>query len=137
MSDQNFKQIKAPKRTPRPAPAVSREPPSPVQIKAARKALQRVLLAMRWDNQGGYVSYDGNGKWAFVSTGLGLTPDELNALFAFAGIVPDEIEIVGDCADCANSDNGHERGYSPPCVSCLRPSHINNFVPIEKLKAHR
>lgn len=68
-----------------------------------------------------------------MSTGLGLLPHELDALFAFVGIVPDEIDVVGECKDCANSDDGHERGYSAPCVTCLRPSHINGFVPRENV----
>jgi hypothetical protein len=72
---------------------------------------------------------------AFFSTGLGqVTPAELDKLFEFAGMTPDEINIVGDCSECANSDNGYERGYSAPCVSCLRPSHINGFVPIKKVR---
>lgn len=98
----------------------------------ARDIVRRLVRDMRWDNQGGYPGRI-NGRWRFVSCGLGqVTPDELDKLFKFAGIRPDEITVVGDCADCANSDKGRERGYSAPCVSCLRPSHINNFVPIAK-----
>ena len=56
---------------------------------------------------------DGPPFWV-VSASLGqLAVKEINALFAFAGVTPDEIEA--------------------PCVSCLRPSHINGFVPRENL----
>lgn len=130
----DFKPIKAPKRTPKPAPPVRDSNASANQTADALKIVRRLLRAMRWDVQGGYPSRH-RGMWHFVSTGLGqVTPDELDKLFAFAGVTPDEIEVAGDCSDCANSANGRERGYVAPCVSCLRPSHINNFVPIDKLK---
>lgn len=133
MPRDNFKPIKAPKRTPKPPPPIDNKLVTEEQTSAAMLVIRRALREMRWDGQGGYSSRRG-GKWDFVSTSIGqFTPDELDTLFAFAGIVPDEIEIVGVCADCANSDNGHERGYSPPCSSCLRPSHINHFVPRDKL----
>ena len=124
------------KRMPKP-PTLIAQLPTEAEIKEARKALRRVLREMRWDDQGGYSSRH-NGRWTFVSSSIGqLTPKELDALFAFAGIVPDEIEIVGDCADCTNSIDGRERGYADPCGSCLRPSHINNFVPRDNLKRAR
>jgi hypothetical protein len=133
MAYEQFKPIKPPKRTPRPPPPLNDAAPTEAEIAKARSALRRVLLDGRWDDQGGYSSRH-NGKWAFVSSSLGqLTPKEIDALFAFAGVVPDEIEVVGHCSDCANSDNGRERGYVAPCVSCLRPSHINGFVPISKI----
>lgn len=132
--DPNFKPIPAPKRTPKPPPPVSEAPPTKEEIQAARAAVRRILTDMRWDNQGGYASR-WDGKWNFVSTALGQwTPEEVDALFAFAGMTADEIDVVGDCADCANSHEGNERGYSAPCVSCLRPSHINHFVPLKDVK---
>lgn len=128
-----FKPIKAPARTPKPPPVPNNNPPTAEETQAARDVLRSVLLGRRWDDQGGYVGLH-EGKWDFVSASIGqFAPEELDALFAFAGIVPDEIDIVGHCSDCANSDDGHERGYAAPCSSCLRPSHINNFVPREKL----
>jgi len=134
MRNEAFKPIKAPKRTPSPAPPVDDTPPTVAEIAKVREVLRRVLLDQRWDNQGGYSGRH-DGKWNFVSSSIGqVEPKELDTLFAFAGIVPDEIEIIGTCADCANSDNGHERGYAAPCSDCLRPSHINNFVPRENLK---
>lgn len=63
-----------------------------------------------------------------------VTPTQLDILFRFAGVTPDEIESRGDCADCANADNGHERGYAPPCNSCLRPYH-DQFVPATRVVA--
>lgn len=132
MKEDKFTPIKAPKRTPRPAP----EPTDNAtldDVRAAREVIRRLLLEMRSKQQGGYSSRH-NGKWRFVSTSLPQTaPHELDKLFKFAGIVPDEIEIVGECGDCANSNDGRERGYSSPCGACLRPSHINNFVPRDGL----
>jgi hypothetical protein len=102
-------------------------------IKKGIKVLSKILRDLRWNDQGGYVSYLGKGKWAFVSTGLPQTkPAELNALFAMCGIEPDVIKIKGDCDDCAHSVNGREQGYKGPCLTCLRPSHINNFKPMKK-----
>lgn len=130
---EQFKPLKAPKRTPKPAPSLDTKKVLDSEMRAAQHVVRRLLRDMRWDDQGGYVSRH-NGRWSFVSTGLGqVTPVELDKLFTFAGMTSDEIEIVGDCVDCANSDEGRERGYSAPCVSCLRPSHINNFVPLAKL----
>jgi hypothetical protein len=134
----DFKPIKAPKRTPKPAPQVRtwipRIDPAPHD---ALRVIRRLLREMRWDNQGGYPGRS-DGKWDFISTGIGqVTPDELDKLFVFAGMTPDEIEVVGPCSDCANSDDGRERGYSAPCVSCLRPSHINNFVPLHTVTKKR
>jgi len=133
--DPDFKPIKAPKRTPKPPPPV-REWDGQIDSRTlnALRVIRRLLIEMRWDNQGGYVMRC-DGEWQFVTIGLGqVTPAELDQLFAFAGITPDEIDVVGDCEDCANSDNGHERGYAAPCVSCLRPSHINHFVPRSNLR---
>jgi hypothetical protein len=133
MKTDNFVPIAAPKRTPRPAPEINTSKTTQLVDELARKVIQRVLIDMRSKEQGGYTSLS-DGAWCFVSTSLGqFTANELDALFAFAGIVPDEVEVVGSCADCANSNDGHERGYSKPCVMCLRPSHINHFVPREKL----
>ena len=134
MRDQDFKPIKAPKRKPKPAPQAREYGASlSASTKAAVCVVRRLLRDMRWDDQGGYAGRNG-GKWDFVSTSLGqVTPDELDELFEFAGMTADEIEIVGNCSDCANSNEGYERGYAAPCGSCLRPSHINNFVPIDKL----
>lgn len=96
-------------------------------------ALRRVLRAMRWHDQGGYVSRD-NGKWSFVSTGLPqTTPEELDALFAMAGIEPDEIVVKGACFHCKHArDDGSERGYENPCSPCKRPYH-SNFVPADRI----
>lgn len=91
-------------------------------------ALRAVLRRLRWDNQGGYPGYEGDGKWSFVTTGLPqTTPDELNQLFALAGIEPDVIMSLGHCEDCAHSVDGQERGYKQPCSGCLRPL-MSNFV---------
>ena len=97
--------------------------------------LRTVLRRMRSDEQGGYPSYDGNGKWSFISTGMAqVTGDELNVLFAFAGIEPDEIVCRGPCEECVfATEEGRERGYEQPCCKCMRPSH-SNFVPITRAR---
>jgi hypothetical protein len=94
------------------------------------KALRRILKRMRWDDQGGYPSYAGNGEWHFSSTSLPqTTPTELNQLFALAGIEPDVIKSKGACSDCAHAmayrdESGlvtyQEQGYKGPCSPCLR-----------------
>lgn len=103
--------------------------------------LRRVLKRLRWDDQGGYPGYRGDGKWAFVSVGLPqVDADELNALLEFAGIVPDEIVPLGSCADCKfaiiyeRGTPAQERGYRSPCVGCMRPRH-DRFVPCENPRA--
>lgn len=96
-------------------------------------ALREVLFRLRWDNQDGFSGYRGDGKWDFTSTSIPqTTPEELNQLMDLAGIIPDEIKVVGRCEDCKHSINGQERGYKQPCLTCLRPSHANNFEPREE-----
>jgi hypothetical protein len=112
----------------------------PQVVREARKVIRRLMLAMRWDDQGGYSGRQ-NGKWDFISTSLAQTyPEELDALMAFAGIVPDEIKSKGDCADCEFSVDGptgrHERGYEMPCLKCSRPYH-SNFVPLKRVTRKR
>jgi hypothetical protein len=103
------------------------------------KVLARVLKRARWDDQGGYPSYN-NGKWSFISSGLPqATPEEWDALFALAGIVPDEIVSKGSCEDCSHAKvladgSRAEKGYVQPCLSCKRPS-MSNFEPLVKIGA--
>jgi hypothetical protein len=101
--------------------------------KADLELLAKVLRRLRWDDQGGYVGYRGDGKWDFVSVGLQAEPKELTALFRLAGVVPDVIVSLGGCSDCAHAINGREQGYRGPCLTCKRPK-MSNFVPAEKLK---
>ena len=85
-------------------------------------ALQRVLSALYSPEQDGYRGYIGDGRWSFVTAGLPqTTPEELNALFRLAGIVPNAIVSKGTCATCRYSIKGGERGWVQPCVSCVRP----------------
>ncbi len=98
------------------------------------EVLSRVLQRLRDDEQGGYPSYAGNGRWGFVSTGLPqVTPDELNALFAAVGIKPDVIQSKGSCTTCMFAKDGHERGYAQPCSGCSRPV-MSNYIPKRGLK---
>ncbi len=99
-------------------------------------ALRAILKRKRDDKQGGYHGRE-NGKWDFISSGLsGISPEEMDALFALAGIVPDEIVSKGDCKDCKHAVKKHnrwgEQGYEGPCLSCARPQ-MSNFVPCSKL----
>ena len=99
-------------------------------------ALRNILKRKRWDEQGGYSGYKGEGKWDFISTGLPqVSPQELNELFALVGLEPDVIIPLGDCEDCAHSKNGREQGYHGPCSPCKRPR-MSNFTPI-KLRVKR
>lgn len=119
---------------PKLAPPLSRKPSTDSEVREARDVIRKALVDMRWDQQGGYSGlYKGN--WNFISSGIGnFTPDQLDILFAFAGVTADEIEPVGACKDCANADEyGGERGYVEPCCSCTRPFH-SNFVPMAKVR---
>ncbi len=93
--------------------------------------LRDVLKRMRWDDQGGYVGYEGDGKWSFVSTSLpSVTSEELNALFDLVGIKPDVIEPLGECKNCAHALNGRGQGYKGPCLTCKCPR-MSNFVQLK------
>lgn len=96
------------------------------QTMDAKTALRTILQRLRWDDQGGYPGRRA-GKWDFVTTGMTATPEELDALFAYAGLVPDEIKSLGSCGSCASSVNGRERGYADLCGSCRRPQ-MSNFT---------
>ena len=87
--------------------------------------LREALLELRWNDQDGYPSYLGNGKWSFVKTSIWVTPDQLNALFKLANLRPDSIIPNGTCKDCIYSRNGQERGYEHPCMTCKRPKMTN------------
>jgi hypothetical protein len=92
-------------------------------------ALREVLWSMRWHDQGGYCSYLGDGKWGFVTSGLPqTTPEQLNAMMALVGIIPDRIESVGSCAECAHFLE-HRGGRWGPCGSCKKPRN-GNFEPV-------
>jgi len=100
----------------------------------ARDVIRNVVLRMRSEKQGGFHGYRGNGKWDFVSTGLPqVTPEELNVLCEFAGVVPDRIIPLGPCKTCKFAVNGQERGYEAPCGACSRPKH-SNYRPARAVK---
>lgn len=91
--------------------------------------LRKMLLEHRWEGQGGYVGYGGDGNWDFISSSLSVTPEMMNELFALSGIKPQRIISAGSCKDCKWSDSeGNERGYTPPCLDCQRPL-MSNFEP--------
>src|SRR3990167_4258416 len=65
-----------------------------VKTKTGIALLRDVLLRMRDDDQGGFRSYLGSGKWGFIETGQPyVTGDELTAPLALAGVVPDEERV--------------------------------------------
>lgn len=106
------------------------------ELAHGRALVRNLLEKRRSEKQDGYRSLSKDGIWNFVSTTLGpVTPEELDALFAFAGIQPDPIEPLGTCSTCWNSSvvgaRRSERGYRSPCVSCLRPKH-DLWEPIPK-----
>lgn len=101
---------------------------APAVTKKRLELLARVLLRLRWDEQGGFVSRNKRG-WDFVTGGLPqVTPKEMDELFKLAGVVPDEIISAGPCSGCAFSLDGRERGYDHPCGGCKRPLH-SRFKP--------
>ncbi len=126
--------------------AKTKKPPERVvptleQIRKGLHTLADILQKLRWDDQGGYVGRT-DGKWNFVSTSLPqTTPEELDALFAAVGLVPDEIEALGTCAQCMHAvespaGHWHEQGYAGPCSPCKRPR-MSNFVPRTALTKKR
>lgn len=105
-------------------------------LAAGIMVLQDVLKRARWDNQGGYPSYQGDGKWSFVTAGLPqASPAEWNALFKLAGIEPDVIVSIGSCHDCQHAKtlpDGRrvERAWAgQKCCSCGHPR-MSNFEPL-------
>lgn len=98
------------------------------------EALRAILKRMRNDEQNSYHDVK-NGKFSgFISRGFGqATPDELNAIFELAGIVPDGIQVNGTCKDCVfGNAGGGDLGWAQPCCSCSRPK-MTNFVPLSSL----
>jgi len=97
-------------------------------------ALRKLLRAMRSHHLGGYMSYNGAGKWSFATTGMAqTTPEDLNVLFAFAGIEPDEIKPLGSCFRCQHAKiDGSRRGWDMPCAAC-NGARLNKFVPADRL----
>lgn len=104
------------------------------KINEGIEVLRRVLMRLRWDDQGGFPDYR-MGQWDFVTAGLPqVTPEELNVLMKLAGIVPDEIVPIGGCATCKFSLAGRSRGWTAPCVSCKMPM-MSNYKPAPKCAA--
>lgn len=93
------------------------------------KILQEILEQNGNQEQEGFSSYEGKGKWSFVRMGLMVTPKQLNALFKMANLEPKVIKSRGDCNTCqyAKLCNGKyvERGYQGKCLTCIRPKMSN------------
>lgn len=105
-------------------------------------AIRRVLKEMRNDDQDGYSSYGGDGKWHFASVLIGqFTPEELNDLFDLVGLVPDKIESLGTCSTCIHAKEAWdgrfvEQGYQGACHTCKRPK-MHNWRPRIITRAER
>lgn len=83
--------------------------------------LERITSLTWKEDQGGHAMYRGNGQWMFSTTGVAVTPEEINTAFEVLGQSPVKIEPLGSCSTCAFAENGRERGYKAPCVRCKRP----------------
>lgn len=121
-----------PAPVPKPPNPFNDAPPTPKEIATARRIIRRLITEGRWGHSGGYVGFRG-GRWTHGMPLGHASGKDAEALCAFAGVTPDEIVSRGDCADCANADNGSERGYAEPCGSCKRPYH-SNFVPAAEVR---
>jgi hypothetical protein len=108
-------------------------------IHPGMKALREILRGMRLHDQGGYTDVGKDGKFAghagFISSGIGqATPEQLDALFDLAGIVPDAIEPLGSCRECVWGDaRGGDLGWGAPCAGCCRPK-MTNFVALSSFE---
>lgn len=80
-----------------------------------------VSQALASAQDGGLPGYLGEGRWAFVTTVVQLSPNAMNAAFRLMGIFPKPVEPKGSCETCEFSEEGRERGYRRPCMSCIRP----------------
>lgn len=89
--------------------------------------LRRILQRFYDPKQGGGIlGYRSDGSWGEGLHGLGVaSSDELNALFALAGLVPRPVEVRGPCQTCRWARHGYERGHTLPCNTCTRPWHSN------------
>jgi hypothetical protein len=102
-------------------------------------ALREILRRMRSDDQDGYSDVGEDGKFTgtayFSGRGLGMaTPEQLDALFDLAGIVPDPIAVNGSCSECVHGDaRGGDLGWGRPCCGCSRPK-MTHFVPLASVK---
>lgn len=120
-------------------PTPKREPKLFLNVLPSREevglaALRQVLRSMRDDEQDGYTDVGPDGRFAgharFVSCGVQVTPEQLDALFGLAGITPDPVVLLGHCSDCQHArPDGTSRGWSEPCVGCKGSSH-DRFHPI-------
>jgi hypothetical protein len=118
------------------------EKKDPKNVHPGILALREILRGMRNDAQGGYDGVSKKHKFANHAyshrgaQGLGFAkPEQLDALFALAGIVPDPIEINGSCTECIYGDatTRGDMGWAQPCCSCSRPK-MTNFVSLAAVK---
>jgi len=94
---------------------------SKIEATMSIEVLQEVLEQNGWADQGGFSGYKGNGEWAWVSSALTVTPEQMNSLFDLAGLEPKRIIPRGSCNTCQYSRDGRERGFENPCGPCKRP----------------
>lgn len=90
-----------------------------------------VVASMKAEAQeGGQPGYRGDGEWDFITIGVALSPEAVNAAFRIVGEELRPVISRGTCATCANSDaNGKSYGWwSRPCVTCVHPL-MSNWEP--------
>lgn len=96
-----------------------------------REIVAAAIRAQRDDEQDGYHDVK-HGRFVQAQH-LVLAPEDASVLAEFAGIVPDAIQVLGDCGDCVYGDaHGGDMGWNGPCCSCSRPK-MPHFVPLASL----
>ena len=101
--------------------------------------LRGLFRSMRREDQDGYDDVKDGKFVGFIARPVGsASPDEMNALFDLAGIVPDAIEPSGSCETCVfgvplPDGRTGTLGWSRPCCSCAAPK-LTEFVPLARVR---
>jgi len=76
---------------------------------------------------------DHTGAWeavGVVSFGVQIKAEDVKAIFAVLDREPARTKKpLGSCETCRFAENGRERGWRAPCVSCSRPE-MSEFKPV-------
>ena len=80
--------------------------------------LRTVLRRLRWDDQGGYPGYRGNGRWDFVTAGLPQVTPEERMFSTPTGTSSRPAGMVTRSAPSART--GAASGRSGRCVAAVR-----------------
>lgn len=100
-----------------------------------RDLLRQAFVAQRDAAQDGYHNVkDGKFLERHVFQ-VRLSAKEADLIAEFVGVVPDGIQVLGDCAECVFGDaRGGDLGWSRPCSNCSRPK-MTHFVPLAEVAA--